>query len=84
VAFGSRIPLSLSTIQINTNLLGDYKPHSNRSFFKEGEHVKSIGQSTQFQCDIPPTTSKRIQVEKRNEGKVEKRNEMKAKHYVLF
>lgn len=35
VAFGSRMPLPLSTVQINTNLPGDSKPHTVGGFSKD-------------------------------------------------
>lgn len=71
MAFGSRIPLPLSTVQINTNLPGDNKSHCNRALCKEREHSELVNQNTQFQCEVPFATSKKNQVEKKIENKAE-------------
>ncbi|XP_024384090.1 uncharacterized protein [Physcomitrium patens] len=52
VAFGSRMPLPLSTVQINTNLLGDHKLHTNKFLQKEQERSEPDGQNFPFQTEM--------------------------------
>ena len=53
MAFGFRMTLPLSTVQINTSLPGDNKPHSNKVFLKERERVDRVNKSNHFQIDMP-------------------------------
>ena len=71
VAFGSRMPLPLSTVQINTSLLSDNTPHSNKVFYKERERVDRVNKSNHSQIDMPILRSRQGQVD----NKLEKRSE---------
>ncbi|KAG0611577.1 hypothetical protein M758_7G151000, partial [Ceratodon purpureus] len=71
VAFGSRMPLPLSTVQINTSLPGDNKPHSNKVFSKERERNDRANRSIQFQTEIPLAIHEQNRVENKVENKSE-------------
>ena len=48
------MPLPLSTVQLNTNLLlSDNKSHSNKVFLKERKKIERTNHSTDFQIEIP-------------------------------
>ena len=70
MAFGSRMPLPLSTVQINTSLPGDNKPHSNKVFLKERERVDRVNKSNHSQIDMPILGSRQGRVD----NKLEKRS----------
>jgi hypothetical protein len=63
------MPLPLSTVQINTNLPGDNKPHLNKAFSKDRERINRARQSIYSQIEIPSSMPKHNQIENKVENK---------------
>lgn len=65
------MPLPLSTVQINTSLLGDDKSHSIKAFSKERERIDRANRSIHLQSEIPSFMCDQNRIENKVENKSE-------------